>query len=66
MIENAPHPDIRYTATYYDGSILSPERYTVELILDAEAEGPHAHALNYVSFIHGKGGQNHIARRIDR
>ena len=34
------HPDVRYTATYYDGSILSPERYTVELILDAEAEGP--------------------------
>jgi glycerol-3-phosphate dehydrogenase len=43
------HPDVRYTATYYDGSILSPERYTVELILDAEAEGPHARALNYVS-----------------
>jgi len=45
------HPDARYTATYYDGSILSPERYTVELILDAEAEGPHARALNYVSFV---------------
>jgi glycerol-3-phosphate dehydrogenase len=44
------HPDVRYTATYYDGSILSPERYTVELILDAEAEGAHARALNYVSF----------------
>jgi glycerol-3-phosphate dehydrogenase len=45
------HPDIHYTATYYDGSILSPERYTVELILNAEAEGPHARALNYVSLI---------------
>jgi glycerol-3-phosphate dehydrogenase len=44
------HPDVHYTATYYDGSILSPERYTIELILDAEAEGPHARALNYVSF----------------
>ncbi len=44
------HPDARYTATYYDGSILSPERYAVELLLDAEAEGPHARALNYVSF----------------
>ena len=43
------HPDVRYTATYYDGSILSPERYTVELIMDAEAEGSHARALNYVS-----------------
>ena len=49
------HPDIRYTATYYDGSILSPERYAIELILDAEAEGSHAHALNYVSFIRGEG-----------
>ncbi len=44
------HPDIRYTATYYDGSIRSPERYAIELLLDAEAEGPHARALNYVSF----------------
>jgi len=45
------HPEARYTATYYDGSILSPERYTVELILDGEAEGAHAHALNYVSLV---------------
>jgi glycerol-3-phosphate dehydrogenase len=43
------NPDTRYTATYYDGSILSPERYLIELILDAEAEGSHARALNYVS-----------------
>lgn len=40
---------IKYTATYYDGQILSPERLAVELILDGEAEGPHARALNYVS-----------------
>jgi len=45
------HPDVRYTATYYDGSIRSPERYTIELLLDAEAEGPHARALNYVSCV---------------
>jgi glycerol-3-phosphate dehydrogenase len=51
-LQKFPHlnPDVRYTATYYDGSIRSPERYTIELILDAEAEGPHARALNYVSF----------------
>jgi glycerol-3-phosphate dehydrogenase len=42
-------PDIKYTATYYDGQILSPERFTVELALDGEAEGAHAKALNYVS-----------------
>ena len=55
------HPDVRYTATYYDGSILSPERYTVELILDAEAEGPHARALNYASLI-GVDGKNVILK----
>ena len=51
------HPDIRYTATYYDGSILSPERYAIELILDAEAEGPHARALNYVSLAGASGNK---------
>lgn len=51
------HPDVRYTATYYDGSILSPERFTLELLLDAEAEGAHARALNYVSFIGTEGGK---------
>ena len=55
------HPEARYTATYYDGSILSPERYTVELILDAEAEGPHARALNYVSLT-GVEGENVILK----
>jgi Glycerol-3-phosphate dehydrogenase len=43
------NPQIKYTALYYDGQILSPERYAVDLINDAEAEGPHARALNYVS-----------------
>lgn len=43
------NPEIRFTATYYDGQILSPERLAVELMLDGEAEGPHARALNYVS-----------------
>ena len=56
-LQKFPHlnPDVRYTATYYDGSIRSPERYTVELVLDAEAEGPHARALNYVSFVRAEG-----------
>src|SRR5689334_9005538 len=39
------NPQVRYTATYYDGQILSPERLAVELVLDGEAEGPHARAL---------------------
>lgn len=45
------NPTIQYTARYYDGQILSPERLATELVLDAEVEGPHARALNYVSFV---------------
>jgi glycerol-3-phosphate dehydrogenase len=56
-LQKFPHlnPKIQYTATYYDGLILSPERLTLEVLLDAEAEGAHARALNYVSLtgIHG-------------
>lgn len=51
----ALNPCILYTATYYDGAILSPERYAIELLLDAESEGEHARALNYASLISGKG-----------
>jgi len=39
------------TATYYDGSILSPERLTIELLLDAEGEGNHARAINYAELV---------------
>jgi len=50
-LKKYPHlnPLVRYTATYYDGLILSPERLTLQLVFDGEAEGPHARALNYVS-----------------
>lgn len=47
------NPDIVNTATYYDGAILNPERYALELVLDAENEGPHARALNYFSLVGG-------------
>jgi len=50
------NPAIRYTATYYDGIILSPERLTIELLLDAEKEGSHARSLNYVSMVGVTGG----------
>ena len=49
------NPKIRFTATYYDGEILDPERYAVELLLDAESETPNARALNYVSLAGGSG-----------
>jgi glycerol-3-phosphate dehydrogenase len=47
------NPEIVNTAVYYDGAILNPERLGMELILDAEAENPHARALNYVSMVGG-------------
>lgn len=43
------NPAVRYAATYYDGLILSPERLTLEVILNAEAGEPRARALNYVA-----------------
>jgi glycerol-3-phosphate dehydrogenase len=49
------NPEIKYAATYFDGSIFSPERYTIELILDAEKEGTHARAVSYVSLTGGNG-----------
>ncbi|HIE24647.1 MAG TPA: glycerol-3-phosphate dehydrogenase/oxidase [Anaerolineales bacterium] len=48
------NPKTRYTATYYDGAILEPERLAIELLLDAEADHPEAHALNYAKVIGGK------------
>jgi glycerol-3-phosphate dehydrogenase len=50
------NPAVRYTATYYDGIILSPERLTIELLLDAEKEGSHARSLNYVTLLGVKEG----------
>jgi glycerol-3-phosphate dehydrogenase len=53
----ALNADVLYTATYYDGAILSPERLALELILDAEADHPGARALNYVSLVSAKDDQ---------
>jgi glycerol-3-phosphate dehydrogenase len=46
---------VRYTATYYDGAILQPERLGLELLLDAEAGNPEAHAVNYMELQGAKG-----------
>jgi len=56
-IEQYPliNPKIIGTANYYDGQMISMERLCVELILDAEAEGEHARALNYVSLVGARG-----------
>jgi len=48
------NPEIVNTATYYDGLISNPERLALEILLDAEADGPNARALNYVSMVSGE------------
>ncbi len=54
---NKLNPNIVHTATYYDGAILNPERLGLELILDAEADNPRAHAINYMSLVSGNGNK---------
>jgi glycerol-3-phosphate dehydrogenase len=54
---NKLNPNIVHTATYYDGAILNPERLALELILDAEADNPRAHAINYMSLASGNGNK---------
>lgn len=49
------NPKIVCTATYYDAWMPTPERICMELILDAEAANPQAHALNYVRAEHASG-----------
>ena len=51
------NPEIVNTAVYYDGLISNPERFALELVLDAEAENPNARALNYVSLVNGSGNR---------
>ncbi|MBK7319142.1 glycerol-3-phosphate dehydrogenase/oxidase [Candidatus Villigracilis affinis] len=48
------NPEIVNTAKYYDGLISNPERLALEVMLDGEADNPHAHALNYVSMVKGE------------
>jgi len=43
------NPKVLFTARYYDGSMHTPERICIEMILDGEAANPKARALNYVA-----------------
>jgi glycerol-3-phosphate dehydrogenase len=52
----ALNPGIICTATYYDAKITHPERLCLELVEDAEAACPEAHAMNYVRMLSAKGG----------
>ena len=38
-----------------DGAILQPERFGLELVLDAEADNPNARAINYMDLVGGSG-----------
>ena len=51
------NPEILYTATYFDGSMPSPERIAVELIKDAVEANENAIPLNYVSLVSAQGGE---------
>lgn len=43
------HPDIKYTATYFDAAMENPERLALDVLRDGLEAGPHARAFNYVS-----------------
>ncbi|MBN1264724.1 MAG: glycerol-3-phosphate dehydrogenase/oxidase [Anaerolineales bacterium] len=47
----ALNPEIRYTATYYDGAMPTPERLCIDMIDDTEAMEARAVALNYCSLV---------------
>jgi glycerol-3-phosphate dehydrogenase len=53
------HPDVKYTATYFDASVHNPERLTLDVLQDGEkagaAGGQRARASNYVSLVSMKG-----------
>jgi glycerol-3-phosphate dehydrogenase len=49
------NPEIVATATYYDAWMPYPERICIELIADAEAASPQAHAMNYMKVTGAEG-----------
>jgi glycerol-3-phosphate dehydrogenase len=49
------NPEIVCTATYYDAWMPSPERLCIDMIRDAEAANPQAHAFNYLRASAGAG-----------
>jgi glycerol-3-phosphate dehydrogenase len=45
------HPDVKYTATYYDAAMDNPERLALDVLRDGLEAGPHARAANYLSAV---------------
>ncbi|MFP4322173.1 MAG: glycerol-3-phosphate dehydrogenase/oxidase [Anaerolineales bacterium] len=49
------NPEVRFTGTYYDSWMPSPERIVMDLLRDTDDLGAEAHALNYVSAVDADG-----------
>ena len=49
------NPEFIFTGTYYDGSMPSPERIALELVLDAVKANPNAIPLSYTSLLSANG-----------
>lgn len=45
------HPDVKYTATYYDAALDNPERLALDVMRDGVQAGPHARVANYLSAV---------------
>lgn len=54
------NPEILYTATYFDGSMPSPERIAIELIKNAVDSNQNAIPLNYAPLVSAEGGEARI------
>lgn len=55
------HPDVKYTATYYDAAMDNPERLALDVLRDGLDAGPHARAANYLSAV-GFEGESVVVR----
>ncbi|MFC1922398.1 glycerol-3-phosphate dehydrogenase/oxidase [Chloroflexota bacterium] len=60
------NPDLIYTAHYYDGSMQSPERICIDMVLDGEAANSNAHAANYIEVEQASGNSVELKDQLSR
>lgn len=53
----ALNKDVKFTATYYDAAMESPERLALDVLKDGLASGNHARSANYLAAVAHKGNQ---------